>query len=1013
MGIRIHHIELVARLASGSHLFIPPLTFDRPAVGSAVHLAALIRSSGREAWVLAHPDWPREVIESWPDGIFIFPDNYGFQLEIRPETTWLWGLASPRQHSQELRNFLMGLQSIQVLDWTADRRRWFGDYDHQSQLLGGLTELSYTLSRDIWPVHHWDDTPLAEAFMAFVERYPICCRDAPLVHLMEQLGLPPARKPERPPLHHLEHRDDWALYVYRDLDEGQCEDIRLSMLQLYTSEKCKNLVTVIDKGQGRSEILTVHEDMEADLRTRSRLKKKLSRAPDGGHFLLRDPLAIFDHVLAPVEVQVVEKKKETVYEDVGFSTEEDEEDLVEAEATAEEPEEQKPPENQEEEVVSVTVEESPRQEKLVLEPWPQQTYTLTHFGFTCTDPQWETERDQRLEAMRELPPPEVDGDEEDDWEESALEWDSVQLIRRLKAIKLPPIILTQKDLVAAHLPLVVTTEDDLRSTFEARLRAFEMRELEKLEALLAEQEAIHAREQAEKEEAERLEQKRLESERKALQEAEQAQDQEKREAPPPPPLPVDEAKIEEEEKEEAEAAPPPPTTEESADEEEEANASPLGTDEEDEERLQALLEEEEDVQEQEDPSEREEDDSIEEEESPERSEEEVPDILHRDEWSVVEEEEENEEEQGYLLQEESYGSSSARDEGIEHPSYEMFLEEEEEDPEALLQELDPPEPDAQALLEELDPEGEEDRGAMEEGASQPANELHSDDANTAPHSDTEEPEAPQVQEEEPEAILKALDAVQASPDQIVHDHAQEEVEEQEVEEELPEEEQAQLTEDLLERFDQMVEWEDESLEEELDGPDGASAKEPAQEPPMEGEGAEELDGEAAPQQEDPEELEPEQPRGPAEVEPMEAAGEETDSEDITSSEIILGASPSEPDLTLEELPHRMDLSFGGNPDMPAPVDVPLSSLLPSEPEPEPEESETAEAAHHDHGPEVTLGRRGPTGYLNPYLWDGKNTLQDVVDEVRQPRQLAKGDVMTLILLAVGFAWIWINGVPFL
>ena len=120
-----------------------------------------------------------------------------------------------------------------------------------------------------------------------------------------------------------------------------------------------------------------------------------------------------------------------------------------------------------------------------VKPWPSVPYQGEHFGFSCSDPQWEFERDQRLmsdEVIEEEAPEE----EEEEQVIAKLDWDAHQLIQSLRHLKLPPIKLTRRDLVVSHLPVLRLSEDDLKETQdkleEARQEALRLRMRKMLEA---------------------------------------------------------------------------------------------------------------------------------------------------------------------------------------------------------------------------------------------------------------------------------------------------------------------------------------------------------------------------------------------------------------------------------------------------------------------------------------------------------------------------------------------------
>ena len=527
MASKIHHIELITRLASGSQLFIPPLRFDRASVASAAHLVSLVRASGREAHLLAHPTWPQDLLAHWPREWLLLPEDTTYHIKNRPDNTWLWGLSNFRQHSQELRNFLLGLKSIQVLDWTAERRRSFGDYVHLSPHLGGLTELSFTLARELWPVHHWDPKFLGQALAAFFLRYPICCSDAPLVHMIQQLEPPVFASEPWPTVHEILRREAWVLHVYKDLGPEEMDFIRQNLLALFVRDRAKNVVVALQYPDKSWEFWNVHQDINDDLRCRNTIKKYCSRAIDGARFnvedlsLLLDVIAaapnkkVLSGVSAPIEAKIKEEE---------LAQKETSEAMTSAE---QQPSEDKPSESTESKALGSVETSAPnvsaKENKLTLEPWAIGYYLDRHFSFECSDPQWTTERDQRLEMMRDFVPEEDEDEEEEEEAQLRLEWDSSLLIRRLQALKLPPLVLTTSDLRWAHLPIVKLRQKDLKSHYIALLNAYEERQQQRLMAhlenlrLIEIQKRETQRLEAERQETQRLEAERLEAERQEAQ----------------------------------------------------------------------------------------------------------------------------------------------------------------------------------------------------------------------------------------------------------------------------------------------------------------------------------------------------------------------------------------------------------------------------------------------------------------------------------------------------------------
>jgi hypothetical protein len=552
-------------------LFILPLEFDLCTVGSAAHLVHLLQASGRQATILAHPNWPDSILNNWPQEWFTLPDEHAYELSQRPETTWLWGISSLKQHSQELKNFLLGLTTIQVLDWTGEKRRPIGDFFHICPSLGGLTELSFTLSREVWPVHDWDHKVLGQALRSFVNQYPICTQDAPLVHLIQQLDCPLPDESELPSVSELFRKGDWALHIYRELSDEQILQLRANLLNLFVQESAINLIVAIETEEHTFELHNVHEEATADLRARNLLKKSFQRHSHQCHFHIPSVDGLLellnpDRIDAP-KAQIalqdkVEEKEDTKEgpektEEAGEKGEEKVTDGEKVEGQDAKLEGDKDSEKQEKESEEKLeegkseAEKAPKEKVYSLEAWPIARYGGQHFSFSCSDPQWQFERDQRLEMMRDIPIEEDEEEEEEEEEAQTLDWDATQLIKRLSALKLPVVKLGPLDLKSAHLPIVKLQTQDLKSHFDEEVLRFEERQQRRLQALLEgqkrkekellrkreqeEKERVEAKAKAEREEAERLkreEAERIEAEKLAQEAAEELarQEQERIEA---------------------------------------------------------------------------------------------------------------------------------------------------------------------------------------------------------------------------------------------------------------------------------------------------------------------------------------------------------------------------------------------------------------------------------------------------------------------------------------------------
>ena len=1101
MATRLGHIDLVSRLSQGSHLFIPPLTFDRAAVLSATHLASLIRSSGRDAQVLAHPSWIQHLMMEADADLFLLPDEYAYHLQERPETTWLWGLSSPRQHSQELRNFMLGLSTVQVLDWTGESRRPIGDAVHHTPFLGGLTELSYSLSRELWPVHNWDDHYLGEGLASFMERYPLLTRDAPLIHLFGQLTLPHRPEEPLPKLSELLREDDWALYCYRGLNPNQAALIERILFDLFVSDPANHIIILIEREEGKFSILSIHSEVEDDLKARSWIRSKVEQAANGSDFIVDEPKKLLEKLIEALqEIDVSEPESSEPNED---SEEEEIEAPEGVEASVEEDiapteEEDSPPED--------AVLSKRKAPKLRLDPWPFSLYLGNHFSFGCTDPQWSVERDQRLEAAREIEPDEPTIEEEEE-ERRLLEWDSMQLLRRIQALKRPPIRLRWQDLKAAHLPIIDLSEKDLKSTFDTELESWEQEQAVRMKALLEEQ-AKEALKRAEEEALRELEEKtRQEDEEKARIEAEEKAAEEEM------------ARIEAEEK---------AAEEEMARIEAEEKAA-------EEERARIEAEEEENKTSESDA---------------------IPDILHQqgEGWSSSEDEEEDDDasllrafdqlEENQTSNEDEWDDEKGINdsEGIEHPSLDMFMEEEEEDPEAILAKLEEQEEafsDEEEELEDTKFEDEPDETESVNAVSEEAIASKEEEQSTDFQSSAPEDILKELEELDSQEHTDSTDTInqnsetenQSSSEEFI---AAEPVESDVIEGQPPESSSEELAQEGQQEFPEVEEATDESETENVEPSDADAPKVESHEA-SEDEAAQVEDATDESETENVEPSDADAPKveahdvtedetaqadeatdesateslDPSDADAPEVEAHEATEDGIAEIEEETEGAFNEPTLSSEEILDRLEETFEIEEDLPsediapaeeapqsATQDPEESAIIvnenasePDEVAPEPPltdsdshtttvdsnpredsfsfadeneavdlaEEETIEASMHDDdispsaspspsesgrdnsednippaspaaeveeenqeeapktapspSPPVTLGRRGPTGYLNPYLWDHRNTLQDVFDEVRQSSVLRASDWPYLAMLIIIGLFAWIHNLP--
>jgi hypothetical protein len=60
-----------------------------------------------------------------------------------------------------------------------------------------------------------------------------------------------------------------------------------------------------------------------------------------------------------------------------------------------------------------------------------------------------------------------------------------------------------------------------------------------------------------------------------------------------------------------------------------------------------------------------------------------------------------------------------------------------------------------------------------------------------------------------------------------------------------------------------------------------------------------------------------------------------------------------------------------------------------------------------------IGRETPTGYINPYLWDHHDRVNDLLSEVRQEKRLRKSDLAYVAIVALVLVWAHLNQLPFI
>lgn len=779
MASEIHEIEISRRLSSGSHLFIPPLSWNMATVGSAAHLVHLILSSGRQAKILAHPSWRHLIPDTWPTEVFVYPEELSYDFADRPNWTWLWGLSHSKHHSQELNNFLLGLDSIQILDWTADRVRRRGQFYHDCPYLGGLSELSFIISRELWPVYNWDSPYLGDGLRQYMQQYPMASLDAPLMLMAGQLEFSPNQSFDIPELAELRRHGNWAFQQYKELQAPAQQAMQLKAMELYQKESADHLILALEDEEGCSQIQVITPNVDLELKLRKTLLDKIKKHSKGGFDIdnIDELLACID---AAIELANNQIKK--------------------------------------------------------VKPWPASMYVGEHFGFSCSDPQWEFERDQRL-LSDEFIEEEAPEEEEEEQVIAKLDWDANQLIQRLRHLKLPPIKLTRRDLVVSHLPVLRLSEDDLRETQdrleEQRLETLRLRmermledeaERQRQEEKKRELQRL-AMEQRRKEEAERREQEKLEAQKQAEEAREKAeQERLEKEAAAKAELEKQEqeaqAKASEAEKLlAAEAAAAQVEAQQLSKEEEQISSS---------EETKAELPVEVEA---------------------EKEEERKDDYLHsgKEGWGADEEEEEKDEteellesfnqidrdhpnqEQSFYDEEEKLDDSM----GIEHPSHEMFDDEEDEDEEETDYSKDDLE--AEQLLAEL--EEEEDELVEEELEEELEKEDEQIDEKEEPapldedYDKDEELEVEEPEEEKPLAAELDDEEEGSADDKEETDFSKDDLEAEQLLAELEEEEQKDFEDEKAEVFAKASESEEEL--EELEAEEEVKAEDILAELPQE------------------------------------------------------------------------------------------------------------------------------------------------------------------------------------
>lgn len=390
----IHYVELFEKLKAESHLIIPPLKWNAVTISSALHLCHIMKTLGKEAYILGHHSWKNHFPEEWPDDHFILLESNEITLGKRPDWVWLWGFSKLKDHSPFLKDFLIGCDSIQVLDWRQSKSRNFGDFIYHTPLLGGLAELSYTftteLEKDISNNH------LALAMETIVNDYTFLTRDAPLIHMLNQLH-PPRHiqsTPEVEPASIIES-GDWKIIVYSELNEQLIERLRRKSLDIHARSMAEHVLFVYESEASLVEFNIVTPRMDFELHLRQNLIDSYPQNLDG-RFKLDDLDSLIP--LLPEKGQVCEKLK--------------------------------------------------------LIPWPKGHLDAQSFKILCDDPAWEFERERKFEESRVLEETAPVETEESPTEElPKIHWDASELIRRVRALneqqvkkKPPRLILTYHDL---------------------------------------------------------------------------------------------------------------------------------------------------------------------------------------------------------------------------------------------------------------------------------------------------------------------------------------------------------------------------------------------------------------------------------------------------------------------------------------------------------------------------------------------------------------------------------------
>lgn len=374
-GGRLHFVDLLDRMESSSHAFLPPLAWDPVSVGSCLFLAETLCALGKTSFVIGHPQWLHHLPAQWTSDRIIFPTESRLHLEQRPDWVWLWGIRHETDHADNLSDFLLGCQSIQVLDWTHEKSKRTGDAFHKTPLLGGLSELSWILAREIHPARMVPAPSLASALLRFINLYPFTLRDAPLNHLLGRI----ARYHKTPsrataPTHIKTLNDTWEVRYFENLAPLEHHTLLDHGLEVALGSPQKNCLLVFEHIPGHAYIRTITTSSAFEWHVRHLCRTQLSSNPDGSF-----KCAHLDHLLELLPRGDLSQTQE-----------------------------------------------------LHLHPWPSAQNTAPSFQLSCSDEVWQVEHQNRLDALAAIPEQEEPG--EAFGKKDFLTWDANQLLERLKTL---------------------------------------------------------------------------------------------------------------------------------------------------------------------------------------------------------------------------------------------------------------------------------------------------------------------------------------------------------------------------------------------------------------------------------------------------------------------------------------------------------------------------------------------------------------------------------------------------